>query len=166
MLSECRSTRAHAPAYPSVCLSAFPPLLFSLLSFSLPCAQLTHPPPPPCYTAPATTTCAHSLVSQMMMSQVPSTTSRQQQVHLCCLRRVDSAQSVGLYPGVAQYDAQNALGARSHAAGGPSGDAVQHHDCCCLLLHRSYTCARCGSRYCTRKCYSVHTETRCLKFMA
>lgn len=29
-----------------------------------------------------------------------------------------------------------------------------------------YTCTRCGSRYCSRRCHAVHTETRCLKFMA
>ena len=29
-----------------------------------------------------------------------------------------------------------------------------------------YTCTRCGSRYCGRRCHGVHTETRCLKFLA
>ncbi len=27
-----------------------------------------------------------------------------------------------------------------------------------------YTCTRCSSRFCTKKCYAVHSETRCLKF--
>lgn len=30
----------------------------------------------------------------------------------------------------------------------------------------TYTCTRCGSKYCTLRCYAVHTDTRCLKFMA
>ena len=29
-----------------------------------------------------------------------------------------------------------------------------------------YTCTRCGSRYCSIRCSTVHTETRCLKFIA
>lgn len=29
-----------------------------------------------------------------------------------------------------------------------------------------YTCSRCGARYCCRRCYGIHSETRCLKFMA
>lgn len=27
-----------------------------------------------------------------------------------------------------------------------------------------YTCTRCSSRFCSRKCYALHSETRCLKF--
>ncbi|GAX84029.1 hypothetical protein CEUSTIGMA_g11453.t1 [Chlamydomonas eustigma] len=27
-----------------------------------------------------------------------------------------------------------------------------------------YTCSRCRSKYCSRKCHGVHVETRCLKF--
>jgi len=30
----------------------------------------------------------------------------------------------------------------------------------------SYTCTRCGARYCCMRCYGVHTDTRCLKFIA
>jgi len=30
----------------------------------------------------------------------------------------------------------------------------------------SYTCTRCGAKYCSLKCYTVHMDTRCLKFMA
>lgn len=38
---------------------------------------------------------------------------------------------------------------------------------CSVCGDRStYTCTRCGSRYCGRRCHAVHTETRCLKFMA
>ncbi|KAK2079106.1 hypothetical protein QBZ16_002796 [Prototheca wickerhamii] len=29
-----------------------------------------------------------------------------------------------------------------------------------------YTCTRCASRYCSRRCNTTHTETRCLKFIA
>ena len=32
--------------------------------------------------------------------------------------------------------------------------------------HRRYKCVRCGSRYCSKRCFTVHTETRCLKFMS
>jgi zinc finger HIT domain-containing protein 1 len=28
----------------------------------------------------------------------------------------------------------------------------------------SYTCARCGARYCGRTCLGSHKETRCVKF--
>ncbi len=30
----------------------------------------------------------------------------------------------------------------------------------------SYTCTRCGAKFCCIRCYGVHTDTRCLKFMA
>lgn len=30
----------------------------------------------------------------------------------------------------------------------------------------NYTCTRCGARYCCIRCYGVHTDTRCLKFIA
>ncbi|CAG9321649.1 ZNHIT1 [Blepharisma stoltei] len=33
----------------------------------------------------------------------------------------------------------------------------------CGFQHK-YTCIRCGERYCSKKCESVHKETRCLKF--
>lgn len=29
-----------------------------------------------------------------------------------------------------------------------------------------YTCSRCGVRYCRRRCYGTHCETRCLKWAA
>ncbi|KAJ8905272.1 hypothetical protein NDN08_001780 [Rhodosorus marinus] len=29
-----------------------------------------------------------------------------------------------------------------------------------------YKCTRCGSRYCSRKCLRVHSDTRCLKFLS
>ena len=33
------------------------------------------------------------------------------------------------------------------------------------VMHR-YRCTRCGARFCCQKCYAIHTDTRCLKFMA
>eukprot|EP00775_Hariotina_reticulata_P007386 gene7386-7595_t len=52
------------------------------------------------------------------------------------------------------------------AAAGPSVAYVPRKFCSVCGFMSMYTCARCGSRYCSRKCFTVHTETRCLKFMA
>lgn len=35
-----------------------------------------------------------------------------------------------------------------------------------LPADRRYKCIRCASRFCSKKCLGVHTETRCLKFLA
>ncbi|PNH02833.1 Zinc finger HIT domain-containing protein 1 [Tetrabaena socialis] len=50
------------------------------------------------------------------------------------------------------------------AAAGPSKTSAPRKFCSVCGNSSGYTCARCGSRYCCRKCYTVHTETRCLKF--
>lgn len=52
------------------------------------------------------------------------------------------------------------------AAVGPSLAAAPRKFCSVCGDMSNYTCTRCGSRYCSRKCYTVHTETRCLKFLA
>eukprot|EP00879_Flechtneria_rotunda_P010884 GHRR01011374.1.p1 GENE.GHRR01011374.1~~GHRR01011374.1.p1 ORF type:complete len:247 (+),score=40.53 GHRR01011374.1:13-753(+) len=52
------------------------------------------------------------------------------------------------------------------AAAGPSVCYKPRKFCSVCGFISTYTCARCGSRYCSRKCFTVHTETRCLKFMA
>ncbi|KAF8057766.1 SWC6 [Scenedesmus sp. PABB004] len=52
------------------------------------------------------------------------------------------------------------------AAAAPSAAYAPRKFCSVCGFLSSYTCARCGSKYCCRKCYTVHTETRCLKFMA
>ncbi|KAG2493075.1 hypothetical protein HYH03_008738 [Edaphochlamys debaryana] len=50
------------------------------------------------------------------------------------------------------------------AAARPSPSACARKFCSVCGNASGYTCARCGSKYCCRKCYTVHTETRCLKF--
>lgn len=52
------------------------------------------------------------------------------------------------------------------AAVGPPLTCATRKFCSVCGDMSSYTCTRCGSRYCTRRCHAVHTETRCLKFMA
>mmetsp|Transcript_8656 Transcript_8656/g.18379 ORF Transcript_8656/g.18379 Transcript_8656/m.18379 type:complete len:179 (-) Transcript_8656:16-552(-) len=52
----------------------------------------------------------------------------------------------------------------SSAAGPATGGAPRKFCSVCGNISM-YTCTRCGSRFCCRKCYGVHTETRCLKFM-
>lgn len=52
------------------------------------------------------------------------------------------------------------------AAVGPPRAAAPRKFCSVCGDLSVYTCTRCGSRYCSRRCHAVHTETRCLKFMA
>lgn len=84
----------------------------------------------------------------------------------CCLLRPASppafttclqAELDRLPPGVPSY--------LSAAVGSPRTTAARKLCSVCGDLS-GYTCTRCGSRYCCRKCYTVHTDTRCLKFMA
>ena len=42
----------------------------------------------------------------------------------------------------------------------PDKSTAYNHAC------RRYKCIRCASRFCSKKCLGVHTETRCLKFLA
>eukprot|EP00887_Chlorella_sp_A99_P002483 scaffold10.g2483.t1 len=49
---------------------------------------------------------------------------------------------------------------------GPPRTAAPRKFCSVCGDFSGYTCTRCGSRYCTLRCQTVHSETRCLKFMA
>lgn len=50
------------------------------------------------------------------------------------------------------------------AAAGPPRVAAQRHYCSVCGDAGRYSCTRCGSRFCSRRCNTTHTETRCLKF--
>lgn len=52
------------------------------------------------------------------------------------------------------------------AAVGPPATRSARKLCSVCGDRSSYTCVRCGTRFCCIKCYVVHTDTRCLKFMA
>ncbi|KAL3144050.1 hypothetical protein ABBQ32_003850 [Trebouxia sp. C0010 RCD-2024] len=51
------------------------------------------------------------------------------------------------------------------AAVGPSKTASTRKWCSVCGNFSPYTCPRCGSAFCSKKCYPVHIETRCLKFV-
>ncbi|KAL3150049.1 hypothetical protein ABBQ38_013399 [Trebouxia sp. C0009 RCD-2024] len=51
------------------------------------------------------------------------------------------------------------------AAVGPSKIASARKWCSVCGNLSPYTCPRCGSAFCSKKCYPVHIETRCLKFV-
>ena len=48
-------------------------------------------------------------------------------------------------------------------AAGPSSKP-QRHFCSVCGFFGSYTCTRCGLRFCGLRCQQTHKETRCLKF--
>ncbi len=52
------------------------------------------------------------------------------------------------------------------AAAGPSVTATARKYCSVCGFASNYNCARCGMKFCSRKCNAVHAETRCLKFTA
>jgi zinc finger HIT domain-containing protein 1 len=52
------------------------------------------------------------------------------------------------------------------AAAPPPRAAAPRKFCSVCGFQSCYNCARCGMRFCSRKCNAVHTETRCLKFTA
>ncbi|MDA9097528.1 zinc finger HIT domain-containing protein [bacterium] len=51
------------------------------------------------------------------------------------------------------------------AAAGPSTTSAPRKFCSVCGFKSVYNCARCGMRFCCRKCNAVHTETRCLKMV-
>ena len=51
------------------------------------------------------------------------------------------------------------------AAAAPPAAAARKF-CSVCGFESKYNCARCGMKFCSRKCNAVHTETRCLKFTA
>lgn len=52
------------------------------------------------------------------------------------------------------------------AAVGPPKTASRRFFCSVCGFIAPYTCVRCGSRFCTIRCNTIHTDTRCLKFVA
>lgn len=52
------------------------------------------------------------------------------------------------------------------AAVGPGSTCAARKFCTVCGFESPYTCSRCGSRFCSKRCYVVHTETRCLKFIS
>jgi zinc finger HIT domain-containing protein 1 len=52
------------------------------------------------------------------------------------------------------------------AAVGPPRTRAARKYCSVCGDGSNYTCTRCGARYCCIRCYGVHTDTRCLKFIA
>ena len=52
------------------------------------------------------------------------------------------------------------------AAAPPPRATAPRKFCSVCGFQSCYNCARCGMRFCSRKCNAVHTETRCLKFTA
>ncbi|KAK8926065.1 hypothetical protein KSP39_PZI018554 [Platanthera zijinensis] len=50
------------------------------------------------------------------------------------------------------------------AVGPPSSSSCRHFCSVCGFLG-SYTCVRCGIRFCSRRCQVIHNDTRCLKFV-
>jgi zinc finger HIT domain-containing protein 1 len=68
-------------------------------------------------------------------------------------------------PGVDGGPAKEAEVMYTNAAVGPPQHSAARKWCSVCGFAAPYKCVRCGSRFCTRKCYAVHTETRCLKFV-
>ena len=52
------------------------------------------------------------------------------------------------------------------AAAAPPVATAARKFCSVCGFESKYNCARCGMKFCSRKCNAVHTETRCLKFTA
>ncbi|KAL6784298.1 hypothetical protein ACKKBG_A05605 [Auxenochlorella protothecoides x Auxenochlorella symbiontica] len=50
------------------------------------------------------------------------------------------------------------------AAMGPPRSRSTRHSCTVCGDASKYSCTRCGSRFCSRRCNATHVETRCLKF--
>eukprot|EP00897_Mesotaenium_endlicherianum_P007188 jgi/Mesen1/6498/ME000332S05505 len=51
------------------------------------------------------------------------------------------------------------------AAVGPPSAAASRQFCSVCGFSAPYTCTRCGARFCSCKCRTVHADTRCLKFV-
>ncbi|KAI8015863.1 SWR1 complex subunit 6 [Camellia lanceoleosa] len=52
------------------------------------------------------------------------------------------------------------------AAVGPPSSTSRRHFCTVCGFTANYTCVRCGMRFCTIRCQTIHNDTRCLKFVA
>ncbi|KAH6791386.1 HIT-type Zinc finger family protein [Perilla frutescens var. frutescens] len=54
----------------------------------------------------------------------------------------------------------------SRASVGPPSSTARRHFCTVCGFSGSYTCVQCGMRFCSIRCQTIHTDTRCLKFVA
>lgn len=54
----------------------------------------------------------------------------------------------------------------SRAAVGPPSTSSRRHYCSVCGSSATYTCVRCGTRFCSCRCQVIHNDTRCLKFVA
>ncbi|XP_077233070.1 HIT-type Zinc finger family protein [Tasmannia lanceolata] len=52
------------------------------------------------------------------------------------------------------------------ASVGPPTSSSHSHFCTVCGFTANYTCVRCGMRFCSCRCQVIHTDTRCLKFVA
>ncbi|XP_068338186.1 SWR1 complex subunit 6-like isoform X2 [Pyrus communis] len=52
------------------------------------------------------------------------------------------------------------------AAVGPRSSTSRRHFCTVCGSAATYTCVRCGVRFCSGRCQNIHNDTRCLKFVA
>ncbi|CAM8961333.1 hypothetical protein QQ045_005209 [Rhodiola kirilowii] len=52
------------------------------------------------------------------------------------------------------------------AAVGPPSSTSRRHFCTVCGFTASYTCVRCGMRFCSCRCQNIHKDTRCQKFVA
>ncbi|KAG2672983.1 hypothetical protein I3760_13G068100 [Carya illinoinensis] len=52
------------------------------------------------------------------------------------------------------------------AAVGPPSSTSRRHFCTVCGYAASYTCVKCGMRFCSCRCQNIHNDTRCLKFVA
>ncbi|XP_044504471.1 SWR1 complex subunit 6-like [Mangifera indica] len=52
------------------------------------------------------------------------------------------------------------------AAVGPPSSKSRRHFCTVCGFTASYTCVRCGVRFCSIRCQNIHDDTRCLKFVS
>lgn len=52
------------------------------------------------------------------------------------------------------------------AAVGPPSVGARRHFCSVCGYLAPYTCPRCGARFCCARCQTLHTDTRCQKFLA
>ncbi|KAI0501894.1 hypothetical protein KFK09_016839 [Dendrobium nobile] len=52
------------------------------------------------------------------------------------------------------------------AAVGPPTSSSRRYFCTVCGFIATYTCVRCGVRFCSCRCQVIHNDTRCLKFVA
>ncbi|CAN0903914.1 SWR1 complex subunit 6 [Linum grandiflorum] len=52
------------------------------------------------------------------------------------------------------------------AAVGPPGSTCRRYFCTVCGFASTYTCVKCGMRFCSIRCQTIHDDTRCLKFVS